>query len=129
MQNTIRFPAGVLQGVFFNKDRPNYLNYAAIGYVIGHEITHGFDDKGRQFDKDGNNRNWWHSDTEKNFKDKVQCIIDQYGNYTVAEINENLNGIHTQGENIADNGGLKQAYYVSVIIINIYYAFITIYLR
>ncbi|XP_015794800.1 neprilysin-2-like [Tetranychus urticae] len=58
LENSIEFPAGILQGSFFSKDRPNYLNFGAIGFVIGHEITHGFDDRGRQFDKDGNNKNW-----------------------------------------------------------------------
>lgn len=82
----IEFPAGILQGVFFNNDRPKYMNYGAIGFVIGHEITHGFDDQGRQFDKDGNLVDWWEPDTQKAFVKKAQCIIDQYGNYTVPEI-------------------------------------------
>ncbi|XP_074595255.1 neprilysin-2-like [Brevipalpus obovatus] len=110
VQNMIKFPAGILQGVFFDKDRPDYLNFGGIGYIIGHEITHGFDDKGRQFDKEGNNVKWWLPETETRFRDKVQCIIEQYGNYSVDEIGEKLNGLNTQGENIADNGGLKQAY-------------------
>ncbi|RWS10165.1 membrane metallo-endopeptidase-like 1, partial [Dinothrombium tinctorium] len=110
LENSIKFPAGILQGVFFAKDRPNYLNYGGIGYIIGHEITHGFDDKGRQFDKNGNNENWWETETDKKFKQRVTCIIEQYGNYTVDEINENINGVNTQGENIADNGGLKHAF-------------------
>ena len=63
LENSIQFPAGILQGVFFGSGRPKYLNYGAIGWVIGHEITHGFDDQGRQFDKEGNLRNWWHPDT------------------------------------------------------------------
>ncbi|XP_015787620.1 neprilysin-2 isoform X2 [Tetranychus urticae] len=110
IENSIKFPAGILQGVFYDRERPNYLNYGGIGYIIGHEITHGFDDRGRQFDKNGNNRNWWEPETEKNFASRVRCIIEQYGNYTVDEVKEKVNGINTQGENIADNGGLKQAY-------------------
>ncbi|XP_042901081.1 neprilysin-2 isoform X3 [Parasteatoda tepidariorum] len=109
LENSIEFPAGILQNAFFNKDRPHYMNFGGIGYVIGHEITHGFDDRGRQFDKDGNNKNWWDHTTDERFKEKAKCIIHQYGNYT-ADNGQNLNGINTQGENIADNGGLKEAY-------------------
>lgn len=76
------FPAGILQGKFFSADRPRYMNYGAIGYVIGHEITHGFDDQGRQFDLIGNLVDWWHEDTKEKFLKKSKCIIDQYGNYT-----------------------------------------------
>ncbi|XP_035210634.1 neprilysin-2-like [Stegodyphus dumicola] len=110
IENSIEFPAGILQGVFFNKDRPNYLNFGAIGFVIGHEITHGFDDRGRQFDKDGNNVNWWEPETDTTFRERAQCIIDQYGNYSVDEVGLQVNGINTQGENIADNGGIKEAF-------------------
>ncbi|XP_035221859.1 neprilysin-2-like [Stegodyphus dumicola] len=108
-ENTINFPAGILQHPLFNSDQPQYLNFAAIGLVIGHEITHGFDDQGRQFDKDGNNVNWWDDETDRRFKEKAQCIIEQYGNYTVAD-GIPVNGINTQGENIADLGGIKAAY-------------------
>jgi len=78
--------------------------------VIGHEITHGFDDMGRQYDDTGNLANWWEDATEDKFLEKVNCIIRQYGNYTAKTVNKTLNGVNTQGENIADNGGLKQAY-------------------
>ncbi|XP_046397833.1 neprilysin-2-like isoform X2 [Ischnura elegans] len=110
IENSIQFPAGILQGVFFSNDRPRYMNYGAIGFVIGHEITHGFDDQGRQFDKDGNLVDWWAPKTKEEYLKKATCIIEQYGNYTLKEVNMNINGINTQGENIADNGGVKEAY-------------------
>ncbi|KAK5647008.1 hypothetical protein RI129_005472 [Pyrocoelia pectoralis] len=109
-ENSIQFPAGVLQGVFFGDERPNYMNYGGIGYIIGHEITHGFDDQGRQYDKDGNLKDWWDQATQEAFLKKAQCIIDQYANYTVPEIDEHINGVNTQGENIADCGGITEAY-------------------
>ncbi|KAM7362048.1 M13 family metallopeptidase neprilysin 2 isoform 1-T1 [Cochliomyia hominivorax] len=110
IENSIQFPAGILQGHFFNGHRPKYMNYGAIGYVIGHEITHGFDDQGRQFDVDGNLIDWWQPDTQKAYLEKAKCIIEQYGNYTDRQTGLNLNGINTQGENIADNGGIKESY-------------------
>ncbi|EDV47813.1 neprilysin-2 isoform X2 [Drosophila erecta] len=110
LENSIQFPAGILQGHFFNAQRPKYMNFGAIGYVIGHEITHGFDDQGRQFDVKGNLRDWWHPDTQKAYLAKAKCIIEQYGNYTERATGLNLNGINTQGENIADNGGVKESY-------------------
>ncbi|XP_027847675.2 neprilysin-2-like isoform X2 [Aphis gossypii] len=109
-ENSIQLPAGILQGAFFSSDRPRYMNYGAIGFVIGHEITHGFDDQGRKYDKHGNLLDWWAEETKKHFLEKVMCIIKQYGNYTSQEVGLKVNGINTQGENIADNGGLKQAY-------------------
>lgn len=80
--NYIEFPAGILQGHFFSADRPKYLNYGAIGFVIGHEITHGFDDQGRQFDLNGNLVDWWAADTKERYLERAKCIIEQYGNYT-----------------------------------------------
>lgn len=82
----LEFPAGILQGAFFSSDRPRYMNYGAIGFVIGHEITHGFDDQGRQFDKEGNLVDWWAEETKKRYLEKAMCIINQYGNYTAEEV-------------------------------------------
>lgn len=93
-----------MQGVYFAADRPKYLNYAAIGSIIGHEITHGFDDEGSQFDANGNIVDWWQEDTKQAYLEKARCIIDQYGNFTESSTGMNINGINTQGENIADNG-------------------------
>merc|ERR1711997_1348503 len=111
-ENSINFPAGILDGVFFQEDRPLYMNYGAIGFVVGHEITHGFDDTGSQKDGEGNLVDWWEPESKKRYLEKAQCIIDQYGNYTVQVDGEtlNLNGINTQGENIADNGGIKETF-------------------
>ena len=111
LENSMVFPAGFLDGVFFQADRPAYMNFGALGAVIGHEITHGFDDMGSQFDAFGNLFNWWEKETRQKFLQKTQCIINQYGNYTVDVNGEtiNLNGVTTQGENIADHGGVKES--------------------
>lgn len=106
------FPAGILQPLFYSQHFPKSLNYGGIGVVIGHEITHGFDDKGRQFDKDGNLMQWWNNATIKAFRERAQCIVNQYSRYKLQEVNLYINGRMTQGENIADNGGLKQAFRV-----------------
>lgn len=76
-----------------------------------HPGSTGFDDQGRQFDKDGNLVDWWNEATKKAYLEKAKCIIEQYGNYTEPNVKMNLNGINTQGENIADNGGIKEAYF------------------
>lgn len=109
-RNQIMFPAGILQPPFYQRHFPRSLNYGGIGVVIGHEITHGFDDKGRLFDKEGNLQRWWRQQAIQEFHDRAQCLIDQYNTYIVPEVNMQVDGINTQGENIADNGGIKQAY-------------------
>jgi len=108
--NSMEVPAGILQGAFFNAKAPKYMNYGAIGAVIGHEITHGFDDKGRTYDFEGKLVDWWANETAIEYKRRAQCLIEQYGNFTAEQINTNLNGTNTIGENIADNGGIKEAY-------------------
>ncbi|XP_052760153.1 membrane metallo-endopeptidase-like 1 isoform X1 [Mya arenaria] len=110
--NSITFPAAILQPPFYSKDQPAYLNFGGIGYVIGHEITHGFDDRGRLYDKFGNLESWWSEQDTERFKERAQCIIDQYDGFVVPGTgNMTINGINTQGENIADNGGIKESFW------------------
>eukprot|EP00106_Octopus_bimaculoides_P018549 XP_014785991.1 PREDICTED: neprilysin-2-like [Octopus bimaculoides] len=108
--NDIVFPAGILQPVFYSNSYPKSLNYGGIGIVIGHEITHGFDNRGRKFDKTGNLKQWWKNETIEAFNKKAQCMIDQYSSFVLKQAGLKIRGINTLGENIADNGGLKQAY-------------------
>ncbi|XP_070502213.1 endothelin-converting enzyme homolog isoform X4 [Chironomus tepperi] len=108
-KNQVVFPAGILQTPFYDAANPKSLNYGAIGVVVGHEITHAFDDQGREYDKYGNLHQWWNDKTIKKFKDRTDCFVKQYGNYKIND--KNLNGKQTLGENIADNGGLKSAYH------------------
>ena len=104
--NEMVFPAGILQPPFFEKSRVSAVNFGAIGTVMGHELTHGFDDKGSQFDGDGNLRDWWSKTTGEQFKSKTACVVKQYGGYEPLP-GQPLNGELTTGENIADIGGLK----------------------
>jgi putative endopeptidase len=107
--NEIVFPAGILQFPFFDYNADDAVNYGAIGAVIGHEMTHGFDDQGRQYDKDGNLKDWWTKEDADKFKKRAQVVVDQYNKYAVLN-NLHVNGSLTLGENIADIGGLTIAY-------------------
>ncbi|MFT7814149.1 hypothetical protein Z043-112628 [Arapaima gigas] len=107
-KNEMVLPAGILQAPFYNRAWPKALNFGGIGVVMGHELTHAFDDQGREYDKDGNLRSWWRNSSVEAFKKQTECMVEQYSNYSVNQ--EPLNGKHTLGENIADNGGLKAAY-------------------
>ncbi|MEO8045623.1 MAG: M13 family metallopeptidase [Spartobacteria bacterium] len=107
--NEIVFPAGILQPPFFNAKADDAVNYGGIGAVIGHEMTHGFDDQGRQYDSVGNLRDWWTPGSAKAYDERAKAIISQYAAYEALP-GQHLNGELTQGENIADIGGLKIAY-------------------
>ena len=107
--NEICFPAGILQPPFYNPDADDAVNYGAIGVVISHEMTHGFDDQGRLFDKDGNMNNWWTEEDAAAFKTKAQGLVEQF-NQVEIQPGLNANGAATLGENIADQGGLRIAY-------------------
>ena len=107
--NEIVFPAGILQPPFFDFEADDALNYGAMGSIIGHEMTHGFDDEGSQFDAQGNMKNWWTPDDQKNFQARGACIAKQFDGYQVAE-NLHENGKLVEGESIADLGGLAIAY-------------------
>ncbi|XP_033642275.1 neprilysin-4-like [Asterias rubens] len=109
-RNSIEFPAGILQPPFYHQDLPWYANYGGIGVVIGHEITHGFDNNGRKQDKDGNVRQWWSQKSIDSFEERAQCIAEQYSAFQMPQNGRHLNGNMTLGENIADNGGLKEAF-------------------
>ena len=108
-QNEIVFPAAILQPPFFNMDADDAVNYGAIGYVIGHEMTHGFDDQGRYYDASGNLNDWWTEEDAKEFKARAQMLVDQFNRYMVMD-SLHLDGKLTLGENIADLGGLNVAF-------------------
>jgi endothelin-converting enzyme/putative endopeptidase len=107
--NSINFPAGILQPPFYDNSLDDAVNFGGIGAVIGHELTHGFDDQGRQFDPQGNMRDWWTDQDGKEFEKRADCFVKQYAQYTAVD-DVKLNGKLTLGENIADNGGLRIAY-------------------
>jgi endothelin-converting enzyme/putative endopeptidase len=108
-ENDINFPAGILQPPFWDNRLDDAVNYGAIGAVIGHELTHGFDDQGRQFDAQGNLRDWWTDQDAKAFEQRAQCLVNEYSGFTsVGDVK--LNGKLTLGENTADNGGVRLAY-------------------
>ena len=107
----ICFPAGILQPPFFDMNADDAVNYGAIGVVIGHEMTHGFDDQGRQYDKDGNLKDWWTATDAENFTNNAQVLVDWFNAIKVSDNPETYaNGKFTLGENIADNGGVQISY-------------------
>jgi putative endopeptidase len=106
--NEMVFPAGILQSPFFKTDAAIAANYGGEGMVMGHELTHGFDDQGRQFDGDGNLREWWSKEVSDKFKERAACVVKQYSAYEAVPA-VHLNGELTLGENLADIGGLKLA--------------------
>lgn len=107
--NEIVFPAGILAFPFFDQNADDAVNYGGIGGVIGHEMTHGFDDQGSKYDADGNLKNWWTEEDTKQFEAKTGVVVDQFNNYTVLD-SVHVNGELTLGENLADLGGLAIAY-------------------
>jgi len=107
--NDINFPAGILQPAFYDRSQDDAVNYGHIGAVIGHELTHGFDDQGRKFDGKGNLSDWWTPADAKNFETRTDCLVNEYGNFTAVD-DVKINGKLTLGENTADNGGLVLAY-------------------
>ncbi len=109
LHNNINFPAGILQPPFFDASADDALNFGAIGAVIGHELTHGFDDQGRKFDAAGNLNDWWTGQDAAEFEKRASCFEKQYAGYTAVD-DIKLNGKLTLGENTADNGGLRIAY-------------------
>ena len=109
-QNEIAFPAGILQDPFFSATNPRAMNFGSMGMVMGHEISHGFDDSGRRFSATGVLEEWWEPEVAARFEERAECIVEQYAGYEPLE-GKPLNGRLTLGENIADNGGMKQSYY------------------
>jgi putative endopeptidase len=107
--NEIVFPAGILQPPFFDKNMDDAVNFGGIGLVIGHELTHGFDDEGRKFDAQGNLNDWWTAEDGKKFEERATCVANEYGNFTAID-DLKLNGRLTLGENTADNGGARIAF-------------------
>jgi len=108
--NTINFPAGILQLPFFDAKQPDASNYGSIGSIIGHEITHGFDDQGRKFDAKGNLKDWWTASDAKAYEERGNCLAAEY-THDVPELGAGVktNGKMTQGEDTADNGGIHLA--------------------
>jgi predicted metalloendopeptidase len=113
--NDINFPAGILQPAFYDPKADLAVNYGHIGAVIGHELTHGFDDEGRKFDGSGNLSDWWTPEDVANFEKKTSCVVHQYGSFVAVKGDKPADDVHvngqlTLGEDTADNGGLVLAY-------------------
>ena len=106
LENNVNFPAGILQPPFYDQKADDAVNFGSIGVVIGHELTHGFDDQGSQFDADGNLRNWWTANDKEQFDKLEQCFVDEYDSFVVVD-DVHIKGKLTLGENTADNGGLR----------------------
>ncbi|XP_077531286.1 membrane metallo-endopeptidase-like 1 [Haemaphysalis longicornis] len=109
-KNDMSYPSAILQGLFYTEGLPRSISFGGIGSVVGHELTHGFDNVGRQFDSYGELTQWWTNKSLKNFERKALCFVYQYGNICDAEAQMKLNGFNTVNENIADNGGVRTAY-------------------
>ncbi|RWS19029.1 peptidase family M13-like protein, partial [Leptotrombidium deliense] len=108
--NKIVLTSGILHPPFYNPSAPVVMNFGGIGTVIGHEITHGFDDQGSQYDETGRWANWWRNDTRENYEERVKCFELQYSRQVEPVTGKKVNGTLTIGDNIADNGGIKQAF-------------------
>ncbi len=108
-ENNINFPAGILQPPFYASTADMAVNFGGIGAVIGHELTHGFDDQGRQYDADGNLRDWWTKQDDAEFRQRADCLVNEYSGFSPVE-GSNVDGRLTLGENGADNAGIRLAY-------------------
>ncbi len=109
LENNINFPAGILQPPFYNNKADMAVNFGGVGAVIGHELTHGFDDQGRQYDADGNLRDWWTKQDDEEFRKRADCLVKEYSGFSPVE-GSNVDGRLTLGENGADNAGIRLAY-------------------
>lgn len=109
-KNKVFIPSGILRRPFFDPDLPGYLNYASLGYIVFHEIAHGFDSNGRHFDENGQLRDWWSAKTAEVFLQKSECFVNQYGNITDPDSHIKLNSKLTLGEDISDNAAARQSY-------------------
>ncbi|KAH8361744.1 hypothetical protein KR200_003618 [Drosophila serrata] len=110
IDHSINVMAGILQPPIYHRAWPDSLKFGTLGFIVGHELTHGFDSTSSMFDSKGNVNPWWTKNTQRGFDIRTHCFIKQYSNYTIPEIGVNVNGIKTKDENIADNGGLRQAF-------------------
>lgn len=109
INNDIYLMAGILLAPVYNKNWPYSMKFGTLGHLIGHELTHGFDTLGAQYDENGNSNYWWSTESEKEFIQRANCYVDHYDQYVIPEINRNINGNRTKDENIADGEGLRQA--------------------
>jgi len=108
--NSITIAAGIIAPVFFGQDQPMSINYGGLAMVLGHELIHGFDDTGRHYGPVGNKFDWWSAESASNFDERAQCISNQYSGYYWDQAGSNLDGANENGENIADNGGIRISY-------------------